>query len=345
MRSFQPIVFAAALLAFGATTHAADSHVDAVNERFLADLAQSQHHDPRAVALVRESWTSDYRDAEPGAFVPDALAVLSENYRAALVAFDEGRFAIAATRFAALRDADDPYLAANALYFHVRSLVETHAFEEAEHEVTQGLKDDRELAAHTPYAPHLLLLCAYAQVRNLRTTEAQQTLATLTQRYPDAPEPVLVGARQLSLRLERSAPGSLPEVADLMRYAADRLAVRDAGETVKQRQAKVVALLDELIEQAQEQERRQQQQAQAGGQSGGMQPGQTPSNPATESTERSGPGDVGVQHGVGRAQPGEMWGKLPPAEREQVLQSLRERWPSRYRHLVEQYYRALAEEQ
>ena len=39
-----------------------------------------------------------------------------------------------------------------------------------------------------------------------------------------------------------------------------------------------------------------------------------------------------------------MWGKLPDAERDKILQSLRDRFPSRYRELVEQYYRALAED-
>ena len=39
-----------------------------------------------------------------------------------------------------------------------------------------------------------------------------------------------------------------------------------------------------------------------------------------------------------------MWGQLPPAQRERILDSLRDRFPSRYRQLVEQYYRSLAEE-
>ena len=43
-----------------------------------------------------------------------------------------------------------------------------------------------------------------------------------------------------------------------------------------------------------------------------------------------------------RANPAEAWGSMPPAERERILQALRDSFPSRYRKLVEQYYEELA---
>ena len=38
------------------------------------------------------------------------------------------------------------------------------------------------------------------------------------------------------------------------------------------------------------------------------------------------------------------WGELPAREREEALQFLRERFPARYKELIERYYRALAEQ-
>lgn len=38
------------------------------------------------------------------------------------------------------------------------------------------------------------------------------------------------------------------------------------------------------------------------------------------------------------------WGDMKDAEREQAIQYLREKFPGRYRDLIERYYRALAEE-
>ncbi len=38
------------------------------------------------------------------------------------------------------------------------------------------------------------------------------------------------------------------------------------------------------------------------------------------------------------------WCELPEREREEAMQFLRERFPSRYKELIERYYRALAEQ-
>jgi acyl-CoA reductase-like NAD-dependent aldehyde dehydrogenase len=43
-----------------------------------------------------------------------------------------------------------------------------------------------------------------------------------------------------------------------------------------------------------------------------------------------------------RVKPGESWGAMAPAERERILQALRDNFPARYRQLVEQYYEQLA---
>ena len=39
-----------------------------------------------------------------------------------------------------------------------------------------------------------------------------------------------------------------------------------------------------------------------------------------------------------------MWGRMPPKERERILQSMQEQFPNRYRELLEQYYEHLAKE-
>ena len=45
-----------------------------------------------------------------------------------------------------------------------------------------------------------------------------------------------------------------------------------------------------------------------------------------------------------QANPGDAWGAMPDAERAEILQVIQDSFPGRYRTLVEQYYRALAEE-
>ena len=40
----------------------------------------------------------------------------------------------------------------------------------------------------------------------------------------------------------------------------------------------------------------------------------------------------------------ERWGELRDREREEAMQFLRERFPSRYKELIEKYYKAIAEQ-
>jgi hypothetical protein len=129
-----------------------------------------------------------------------------------------------------------------------------------------------------------------------------------------------------------------------MDYVADRLRVSDPTERVRDRQEDILAMLDKLIEQQQQKE-----QQGGGGKGGPGQRSQGPAQPRGQGREKSeapgGSGKIGELHRAAQAVPGQAWGDLPPAERERILQSIRERFPSRYRRLVEQYYRNLAEEE
>jgi hypothetical protein len=327
---------------------AGEDRVARLNAAFLDHLNTLPVERTLAVETIRSGWRELYENKSPGTFVPDAVAVLHPEYAAALKAFDERRNDDAIRILKPLIESEDEFLGANAGYFYVRTLLDQGLLEEAE-KVLVGLvaqnQDGRTLAEFTPYAPHLHFMLAVCQARNLRREEAQKSLAALGERYSDAPEPVRVGARQLALELERRESGNLADVVDLMNYSAERLRVADAGERVRSRQDEAVTLLDKMIEEA-EQNEQQQASASAGGNRqgrGGDIPQGAPSQPRDESRVDPGQGEIGDLHAAPRANPGDMWGRLPPAERERILQSLRDRFPSRYRQLVEQYYRSLAE--
>jgi hypothetical protein len=142
------------------------------------------------------------------------------------------------------------------------------------------------------------------------------------------------------LELQQRPTDDLGAVATLMDFSARRLDAGDMREPVRNRQERIVTLLDKLIEEAQQREQQQSRQPRAA---------QAPQRPRQGAEESRLPptaeGRIGQLNRPPQASPGEAWGKLPPAEREEILQSLRERYPSRYRHLVEQYYRALADEE
>ncbi|MGH7163452.1 MAG: hypothetical protein ACREID_08200, partial [Planctomycetota bacterium] len=67
------------------------------------------------------------------------------------------------------------------------------------------------------------------------------------------------------------------------------------------------------------------------------------SSPANRSALPGGASRVGDLAPRPPRKPGERWGEMRDKEREEVLQSLKEKLPERYRDLLEQYHRALAE--
>lgn len=318
--------------------------VDRMNREFMDHLQALHAEHTVAVAVVREGWAGKYKDAAAESFIPDALAVLYPAYRAGLEDFDAGRPDAALRRFEPLVQDSDPYLAANALYFAARARVDRNEFEEIVALLPQDEAGWQSLVAHTPYAAHLRLIQAFALARTLRFEAAA---AALPSDDADAPEMVRMAARQLRLELERRKTGSLDEAADTMEYVADRLGAASVAERVVQRQERVIELLDQLINDMQQQEQQAAAASASGAQpDGGQRPARgAPTRPLEESRAPEGAGQIGELHGLPRARPGEAWGKLPPAERERILQTIRERYPSRYRELVEQYYRTLAEDQ
>lgn len=345
--------FALALAGLGASAVArafeigseTSARVARLNADFLKHLDTLAAEQPRAVETIRESWKRDYVGQAQDSFVPDALTVLYPTFRTALDDFDHDRYAEVETALHPVLTHADPYLRANAAYYHARALIERGLLEEAAEFLDTIVTPENELAARTPYAAHLGFLKGFCEASTLRFETAQATLTALRDRYADAPEAVRIGSQQLLLELERRETGNLGEVAGLLDYASGRLDVADTQPRVRQRQDEAVALLDRLIKQAEEQEK---SRGGSGGGRGGKgrkgAPALKPQGGAEESSAPVGPGRIGELHAASKANPGEMWGQMPPAEREKILQSLRDRFPSRYRQLVEQYYRSLAEQ-
>lgn len=340
MRAAASLIAAAVAIAVAA--RADTSQINAAFREHVRTL----NVDKSAVEAVERAWKQAEQEGSTEGFIPDALALLDPGYAAALRDFDDERYADAMKKFDALRSSRDPYLSANARYFHVRAMIEQGLLEEAREPLEAATSAEVDAARYTPYAPHLWLLRGYCEASNLRHEQARAILTELQNRFSDAPESVRIGTRQLLLEIERREQGTLEEVGEYLRYAAARLRAEDRTERVRRSQDDAVALLDKLIEQTRQQEQQDQQSSSGnrGGRGERRSAQRLPNSPAEQSEVA--PGAVGETnlHGVDKADPAEMWGKLPPAEREKILQSLRARFPSRYRSLVEQYYRSLAEQ-
>ncbi|MCH7807916.1 MAG: hypothetical protein IIB60_01720 [Planctomycetes bacterium] len=354
-----PLAFLSLILAGSTTTAIAQEPVD----RFVAGLQADSSWPVEARELIRKTWsTCDDCDGEE--FLTQGLAVLSETFRRGLDAYDADRYGTCASVMATLRDDANPFIAANAAAYEIKSLVAMDRLLEASERIKaltraarQSPVDNAEaphaehpdaarsgadrIAAYSYFAAEIEFLRGYGLLADLQYDKAASALNDFLSKYPDASQRLNLAARQMLAELANRQPGRIGEVVDLMNYSGRRLASNDASTRVQGRQQRIIELLDRLIQDAEQQE--QSGGGGGGGGSGGS-PGQSPRSPMQESQLPGGSPSQSPLRDVRRANPGEAWGGMPPAQRERILQTLRDSFPGRYRRLVEQYYEQLAKD-
>jgi len=329
----RPTVFAVCFVLASAVRVVASTPVD----RFVESLAGSEAVPAEARDLIQQRWAK-CDDCDGEEFLTQGLALFSERFRAGLDAYDEEKYAECAEMMASLESDADPFVAVHAASYRIKALVSQENLIDAGGLVDTLLTDDGErVAQYSYFLPEMRFLRGYCLLSNLEYQDAGVALERFLKEFPDAPQRLTIAAQQMLLELQGRQPGRMGDVVDLMHYSGRRLTHGDSGERVQQRQDRIVELLDKLIEEAEEQEKG------GGGGSGNSRSRgrQTPQQPMPDSRLPPGQAREGSLREGRRANPAEMWGAMPPAERQRVLQALRESFPSRYRQLVEQYYEEL----
>ena len=171
-----------------------------------------------------------------------------------------------------------------------------------------------------------------------------------------AKDEIIPTRRKTRQRQEKQNP--LHDVADDMATAARRLAEAKTADTTQDVQKTVIRKLEHLIELARQQsqqppkggedqqkKQRQQQQKQPKPASQSQQQKAKQQSAAQKQQQSSrpgfGPGAKGEGKGKLHTDAAE-WGNLPPAVRDQLLQTQGEGFPLKYRELLRRYYRQLA---
>ncbi len=331
--------YLATIVALAATTSAVGQ---SQLREFFTHLEATESVSAEQRAFVADAWTA-CEDCDEASFLTEALTLISPPFRAGLDAYDAGDMAACVAQMGPLLADPDPYLATHAALYKAKAEVDLNDVVAARQTIDALLADAGKRVARYTYAKaEVDFLRVYCLVQDLQFAQAEVELLAFLDRHPDAPQRLIVSANQMLAELRNRQAGRIGEVTDLMNYAAGRLENKDAGATVQERQAKAIALLDKLIEEAEQQEQNNNQNQNPSG--GGGSNNQTPNNPMPDSQLPQGASRSGALRETRRANPGEMWGAMPPAEREQILQALQDTFPRRYRRLVEQYYEQLAKE-
>ncbi len=311
-------------------------------DEFVKRLGDFSELSPKATELIRTTW-STCDDCDGAEFLTQGLAVLSPTFRDGLDAYDDDRYAQAATIMHGLSSDDNVFLSINASAYEIKALVQGERVVEALARTKALLKRSDELARYSYFDAEMHFLHGFGLLANLQYTEAAEALERFLKNHPDASQRLTVAAQQMLVELMNRQPGQIGEVVDLMSFCERRLRVADSGDTVQKRQDRVIDILDRMIEEAEEKEKQQSGEDSGGGGGGGQDQGKnSPSSPMQESSLPGGSSGEGELRAKRYANPAEVWGAMPPADRAKVLQALRDSFPSRYRRLVEQYYEELA---
>jgi tetratricopeptide (TPR) repeat protein len=330
-------------------------HAEAVKliDRFIAHVQGSPAFDASAKKAVATAWNTHRDDEHVEDFLTAGVAIISEPFKTGLTALEREEYKDADSALRGLIDHEDDYIALHAQGLLARSLVQQDRLEKAQEQLAPLAAKEDELVDKTFLEAEVDFLLGFCQLANLHYDDAFASLQTFTEQHPDAPDRFRLPAQQMLQELAVRQPEGLGEVSDLMTYAGRGLSHRQPGPPVQIKQTRAVELLNKLIEEAEQREQQQQSQCQGSkckkcggkGCKGGTPKGnQQPSSPAQDSQLPPGEGRIGRLNRTPDAKPGDQWGKMPPEERQRILQSLRKSFPSQYRQLVEQYYKQLAKE-
>lgn len=329
----------------GAVEHSsADVRNDPLFARLGVHIQSAEMPDAKARQIIAEALGGRDPDSDDESLLIEALALMSPPFRTGLDAYDAEAYADCVAKMDDLRDAEDLFIRYNSRALAAKALVHLDRLVEAQERIETLLADARVLAMYSLDEPELVYMLGYCQVQNLEHAEAEATLRGFLEDFPDASPRLVVTARQMLAELARRIPESMGEIADLMGFSEQRLAAADPGERTRSAQGRVIELLDKLIEEIENQENQSSSssQSQRNSQRSPSQP--QPQNPMDESQLTPGAPQDGPKRPGRVVNPGDAWGAMPAAEREKILQVLRDRFPGRYRALVEQYYETLAEQ-
>lgn len=345
---------AAIALCLCATVAVADSPA----ERFVAGLDQASSIPGEARDLIRASWAG-CRDCDGSEFLTQGLAVLSPHFRQGLDAYDAEEYGHCATL---MRDLPwqnqlagsslNGFLATHAAVYEIKALVALDRLADAHQRIEtvlfgSGLASAPmiDIETYSYFSPEVAFLRGFCLLADLQYEQAHIALDEFVTTYPEASQRLVIAAKQMLMELQNRQLEGLGDVVDLMNYSGRQLSHADSGDLLRERQDRIVELLNGLIEEAEQQEKSSSSSSSSGGGgSGGQQQsgGAKPSGPLEDSILPGGRGQTGKLGARRRANPGDMWGAMPAAKREQILQALRDNFPRRYRKLVEQYYEELA---
>jgi tetratricopeptide (TPR) repeat protein len=279
--------------------------------------------------------------------ITECLQIAHPEYRQALTALESDNLAGALKSLEALSGSADRFLAADVAFFLGRSYLLAGQHENAVPHL-QKLVDS--LRDSTARAGEALYYLGTAQAGLLQIEPAMENLIRFLQTEATAPERLKEGAYNQLVRLEQAKKNQLADAELRMTYSERRLDQAMPDADTQSEQAKVVSILNQLIEEAEKKEcsgscKGGKKEPKEGDSKPGQKPGQ---EQKPKQGEGQSPGQSSNANGSATKQsfdngPLSIWSQLRDRDRDPANSAVKEQLPPEYRKLIERYFREMSE--
>ena len=235
-----------------------------------------------------------------------------------------------------LVDSSDKFLAADAMFYMSRALLNEEKFETA----LPILKKLSKMGEYTVHADNSLYFMGVAQTNLLKNKEAINSFSKFLKDADNAPERLRVAAWRQIETLRTIKAGQLKDIHQRMVFSENRLKKEKSGEVTQEQQRKIVKMLSKLIKEQEKKEcsncksncknsQQKEGQAKSQGQQGNQQSAGKSSKGGTSNNPN---GSVQKRSFNGEASP---WSVIRDRTRDAANTAVKDKLPAKYRDLIE----------
>lgn len=188
----------------------------------------------------------------------------------------------------------------------------------------------------TEFKGNSLYMQAFCLSQLLKKDQAKILFEKYLKEYPDGPERLKIGAARW-IQVLQQKPKPLTPVQEKMEYAARQLRLGNTGDIVKIQQKEIIDNLNKMIQLSEDEESKSKASKKI------EQQGQEPNKPEEGQGSNQGSGSKNPDgKAIKRKFDGSRsdWSKLRDRERDPAFNALKEKFPARYKELIEKYYRS-----
>ncbi len=267
--------------------------------------------------------------------ITEGLSEIYSDYKKAISTDDE---AASIKMLQPLTDSSDKFLAADAMFYMSRALLNQENFETA----LPMLQKLAKMSDYTVHADNALYFTGVAQANLLKNKEAVASFRKFLSDADNAPERLRVAAWRQIEKLQAIKKGQLQDIHQRMVFSENRLKKEKSGDVTQEQQKKIVDMLAKLIKEQEKKEcsncksncknsQQKQGQAQKQGQQGNQ---KTAGQSQKGGTSNNPNGTVQKRTFDGKASP---WSVLRDRTRDSANTAVKDKLPAKYRDLIEKY--------